>query len=62
MYSKKRRIVLIDRGAHPFRKEVAMSPYAVIVVLALLLVFVPISLLPILFDRQDYDSLVERRE
>jgi hypothetical protein len=39
-----------------------MSPYAVIVVLALLLVFVPISLLPILFDKQDYDSLVQMRE
>ncbi len=39
-----------------------MSPYAVIVVVALLLVFVPISLLPVLFDKQDYDSLVERRE
>lgn len=39
-----------------------MSPYAVIVVVALLLVFVPISLLPILVDKQDYDSLVERRE
>jgi hypothetical protein len=39
-----------------------MSPYAVIVVLALLLVFVPASLLPVLFDKQDYDTLVERRE
>jgi len=39
-----------------------MSPYVVIVVLALLLVFVPISLLPVLFDKQDYDSLVQIRE
>jgi len=39
-----------------------MSLYAVIVVLALLLVFVPISLLPVLFDKQDYDSLVQIRE
>lgn len=39
-----------------------MSPYAVIVVVALLLVFVPISLLPMLLDKQDYDSLVERRD
>jgi hypothetical protein len=39
-----------------------MSPYAVIVVLGLLLVFVPISLLPILFDQQEDDLLVQRRE
>jgi hypothetical protein len=39
-----------------------MSLYAVIVVLVLLLVFVPISLLPVLFDKQDYDSLVQIRE
>ena len=39
-----------------------MSLYVVIVVVALLLVFVPISLLPILFDQQDYDSLVQMRE
>jgi hypothetical protein len=39
-----------------------MSVFAAIVVLALLLVFVPISLLPILFDQQDYDSLVQMRE
>ena len=39
-----------------------MSVYAVIVVVALLLVFVPISLLPIMFNKQDYDSLVQMRE
>jgi hypothetical protein len=39
-----------------------MSLYVVIVVVALLLVFVPISLLPIMFDKQDYDSLVQMRE
>jgi hypothetical protein len=39
-----------------------MSPYDVIVILALLLVFVPISLLPLYFDKQDYDSPVQMRE
>lgn len=39
-----------------------MSPFALIVVLALLLVFVPISLLPVMFTKQDYDSLVQMRE
>ena len=39
-----------------------MFPYAVVVILALLLVFVPISLLPVMFDKQDYDSLVQMRE
>lgn len=39
-----------------------MSLYAVIVVVALLLVFVPISLLPIFFDKPDDDSLVQTRE
>ena len=39
-----------------------MSVLAVIVVVALLLVFVPISLLPIMFDQQDYESLVQIRE
>jgi hypothetical protein len=39
-----------------------MSLYAVIVVVALLLVFVPISLLPILLSKQDDDSLVQMRE
>jgi len=39
-----------------------MSILAVIVVVALLLVFVPISLLPVLFDKQDYESLVQMRE
>lgn len=39
-----------------------MSLFAAVVVLALLLVFVPISLLPIWFDKQDYDSLVQIHE
>jgi hypothetical protein len=39
-----------------------MSIFALIVLLGLLLVFVPISLLPILFSKQDYDSLVQMRE
>jgi len=39
-----------------------MSLYAVIVVVALLLVFVPISLLPIFLSKQDDDSLVQKRE
>lgn len=41
-----------------------MSPFAVIVLLTLLLVFVPISLLPLYFDpgKQEDDSLVQMRE
>jgi hypothetical protein len=39
-----------------------MSLFTVIVVVALLLVFVPISLLPILLSKQDDDSLVQMRE
>ena len=39
-----------------------MSIFAVLVVIALLLVFVPISLLPIMVDQQEYDSVVQMRE
>lgn len=41
-----------------------MSLYDAVVVLVLLLVFVPISLLPLFFDpkKHDYDSLVQMRE
>lgn len=39
-----------------------MSPYDAIVILALLLVFVPISLLPLYFDKPDDDTLVQMRE
>lgn len=41
-----------------------MSIYDVIVTVVLLLVFVPISLLPLYFDphQQDTDSLVQMRE
>jgi len=41
-----------------------MSIYAAIVTLVLLLVFVPISLLPLYFDipRQDDDALAQMRE
>ena len=39
-----------------------MSLYDVMVVLVLLLIFVPISLLPVMFDKKDYDSLVQMRE
>jgi hypothetical protein len=35
-----------------------MSPFVPILVLVLLLIFVPISLLP-LFDKQDDDTLVQ---
>ncbi len=39
-----------------------MSLYAAIVILALLLVFVPISLLPLYFDKPDDEPLVQIRE
>jgi hypothetical protein len=39
-----------------------MSLYVVIVIVALLLVFVPISLLPIFLSKQDDDALVQMRE
>jgi hypothetical protein len=39
-----------------------MSLVVSILVLLLLLVFVPISLLPVLFSQQDYDSLVQMQE
>jgi len=39
-----------------------MSVLVALVVVALLLVFVPISLLPIMVDQQEYDSVVQMRE
>jgi hypothetical protein len=39
-----------------------MSPFIPVVVLVLLLVFVPISLLPLMSNPQDNDSLIEIRE
>ena len=39
-----------------------MQLYNLIVILALLLVFVPISLLPLYFDKPDDDALVQVRE
>ena len=39
-----------------------MFPYAVVVILALLLVFVPISLVPLFFEKPDDDLLAQMRE
>ena len=39
-----------------------MSLYTMIVILVLLLVFVPISLLPLYFEKQDEDPLAQTRE
>ncbi len=39
-----------------------MSPVIVIITLVLVILFMAISLLPVLFSEQDYDSLVQRRE
>jgi hypothetical protein len=36
-----------------------MSLYIITVIVLLLAVFVPISLLPFLFSKQDYDSLAQ---
>jgi ABC-type Na+ efflux pump permease subunit len=39
-----------------------MSTYVVIVIVVLLLVFVPISLVPLFFEKPDDDLLVQMRE
>jgi hypothetical protein len=39
-----------------------MSTYVVIVLLALLFVFVPISLVPLFFEKPDDDPLVQMQE
>jgi hypothetical protein len=58
------RYIRYTRSLSTHRKEETMSIYAAIVTLVLLLVFVPISLLPLYFDipRQDDDALAQMRE
>ena len=46
---------------HP-QKGVVMSVYVTIVILALLFVFVPISLLPLFFDKPDDDPQAQTQE
>ncbi len=58
-------VIYVMQEVHPpIEKEETMSIYAAIVTLVLLLVFVPISLLPLYFDipRQDDDALAQMRE